>query len=731
MSLLERLNEKQKEAASCVDRHVRIIAGAGSGKTRVITTRIAYLIDELQIFPNKILAITFTNKAAKEMKERLFALLHERSDGVNVSTIHSFCVRLLREDIYHIGYPRNFTIIDSDDQKSILKEAYKEMQIDVKAYSYANMIGYISNCKTHFVDPETAEDLAYGSESECIKADVYAYYEKRLHDMFALDFDDLLLYAHHLLKTKKDIREKWQRRFRYLHVDEFQDVDELQYSIIKMLTKNDSYLCVVGDPDQTIYTWRGAQVDIIMNFERDFPNAKTIILNENYRSTPAILNGANALIKNNRNRVDKDLFTKNTSNAKIIHYSAMDDQNEPLWVASRIKALHHSGVLYRDIAVLYRSNYLSRGLEKAFLDAQIPYRIYGGIRFYDRAEIKDALSYLRLLAPKDDMDEMELWKNLAVKRVINLPKRGVGAKTLEQMEEMAKELHTNMYEIALHEPIGRGKVQSSIKAFAHLIEKYRSQVDTLSIDRLLLELLKESGYIQMLQDAKEIERLENLEELMNDIDTYVQNNPDAQLQDYLQTISLYTDKEENDLGQSVQLMTIHAAKGLEFNQVFVYSLCEGIFPSERSLIEGGSAALEEERRLAYVAFTRAKEQLFLSDSNGYSFILDKLKTPSRFIKELPSEWVEDYTNKPKPVYHEQNGVDGATFLSNLKQTSIPPKQATIAKKKSKIRKGDLVVHTSFGEGIVLQVNDGLATIAFEQKFGIRKIQCDAPFLSKK
>ena len=307
MSFLEHLNKQQVEAVHTVDQHLRIIAGAGSGKTRVVTTRIAYLIEEMQVYPNKILAITFTNKAAKEMKERVEGMLGEVAKAVQISTIHSFCVRLLREDILEVGYPRNFTILDSDDQKSILRDAYKQMQIDVKSYSYNSMLGYISANKTNFVDPVMAKANAGPWAGEQIKADVYAYYEKRLKEMYGLDFDDLLIFAYRILKDKEEVRAKWQRRFTYIHVDEFQDVDNLQYAIIRLLVGDHSYLCVVGDPDQTIYTWRGEQVDIIMNFERDFPDSKTVILNQNYRSTQPILNGANALIRNNRNRIEKDL----------------------------------------------------------------------------------------------------------------------------------------------------------------------------------------------------------------------------------------------------------------------------------------------------------------------------------------------------------------------------------------------------------------------------------------
>lgn len=754
MSFLNQLNERQLEAVQCVNQHLRIIAGAGSGKTRVVTTRIAYLIHDCGVYPNKILAITFTNKAAREMKERVEGLLGDVAKAVAISTIHSFCVRLLREDILELGYPRNFTIVDSDDQKSILRDAYKQMNIDVKSYSYNSMLSYISANKTNFIDPDMAEANAGKWAGEKIKASVYAFYEKRLHEMYALDFDDLLIYAYRILNSKEEVRKKWQRRFTYIHVDEFQDVDNLQYAIIKLLVKEDSYLCVVGDPDQTIYTWRGAQVDIIMNFEKDFPNSKTVILNQNYRSTQQILNGANALIKNNQNRIDKDLFTEIESDDKIIHFTALDDSNEPVWVASKIMMLQHGGVHYKDIAVLYRSNFLSRGLEKALLDFHIPYRIYGGVRFYDRAEIKDALSYLRLLAPYDEQDPKALSKNLAVKRVINAPKRGIGAKTLEMIEQQAAHDDCNMYDVLCNYEIGKGKAKASIQKFVELIEEYRVKVDKISIDQLLEQLLEDSGYLEMLREDKEIERIENIKELIGDISDYVANHPEGTLNEYLQEISLYSDSEGQKNGDYVQLMTIHAAKGLEFDNVFVYNLCEGIFPNERSVGEGGQPALEEERRLAYVAFTRAKKQLFLSDSYGYSYVLDKIKTTSRFVKELPEDCIEEVGAKVHNSFSSDvDTYSGNEFLSmhqnkhfedsrgyenqiETRESNIDIKQNTIKtetkpKKAGRIRKGDLVTHASFGDGVVIKLEDGLATIAFEQKYGIRKIMANHPSLSKK
>lgn len=748
MSVIAGLNERQKEAVLCIDQHLRIIAGAGSGKTRVVTSRIAYLIDECHVWPYQILAITFTNKAAKEMKERVYAYLGDMSRGIQISTIHSFCVRMLREDIYELGYPRNFTILDSDDQKSILKEAYKKYDIDVKSYSYAHVLGYISHQKTRFIDPDAAMIQAGTWEGERIKAQVYAFYEQRLHEMMALDFDDLLLFAHRLLKNHAEIRAKWQNRFRYIHVDEFQDVDRLQYEIITEITGADAFLCVVGDPDQTIYTWRGAQVDIIMNFERDFPNCKTVILNENYRSTQAILNGANALIAHNQNRIEKELFTRNQGAEKIIHFSAMDDYNEPVWVASRIRTLHQGGVNFKEIAVLYRSNYLSRSLEKALLEANIPYRIYGGIRFYDRAEIKDALSYLRLLAKPDAADPKELSKDLAIRRVINVPRRGIGAKTMERLTELARQQDTNLYEACKLFAAQNSKVAVMIRSFVEVIERCRTMSEDTSIDILLKTVLEQSGYMRMLEEEKEIERIENIKELLHDLEVFIENDPEASLEDYLQMISLYTDREENDDSETqyVQLMTIHAAKGLEFNYVFVYSLCEGIFPNERSVQEGGREAMEEERRLAYVAYTRAKQQLFLSDAQGYSYMLDRIKTTSCFVKEIPEEYVEEvginrYANVPyrgaQNVEKKTFGIAAETFLkslgSNQAKQPLPQEMREEGRRQrtDKLHKGDLVEHTAFGEGVIISIKDGLATVAFDHKFGIRKIMADHPSLQKK
>ena len=449
------------------------------------------------------------------------------------------------------------------------------------------------------------------------------------------------------------------------------------------------------------------------------------MLNENYRSCPSILKGANSVIKNNKNRIDKDLYTSRQEDNKIIHYSAFEEALEPAWVCQQINKCIQSGAAYRDIAVLYRSNYLSRSLEKQLLEARIPYRIYGGVRFYDRAEIKDALSYLRMLIHDNAAID------LALKRIINVPKRSIGNKTVETIEDYSRSENMNMYEVIKNHDVARGKAQTALNDFIKLIEKYRNLVNSMSISMLLEGLMDECGYMQMLEDDKETERIENVKELINDIEDFETANPDGTLDEYLQQIALYTDKEQENNGQFVQLMTIHAAKGLEFDIVFVYSMCDGIFPSEKAISEGGRTALEEERRLAYVAFTRARKQLFISDAQGYSYVMDRIKLPSRFIKEIDPDTIEHF------------GVQDATQHTASRQEELPSGQVAKAltyvdeeghapvKTSGRIRKGDLVVHTSFGEGVVLDTSQGVWKIAFNNKFGIRKIMANHPSITKK
>ncbi len=701
------LNENQKAAVLAEDQYIRIIAGAGSGKTRVLTMRIAHLIQDLQVYPNKILAITFTNKAANEMKQRIRNILHDENTTCFISTIHSLCVRILREDITSMNYPRNFTVLDADDQKSIIKEAYRELNIDKNKFSINSLLDYISNNKSAYISVDRAFELAGAFSGEKTKAEVFKFYEERLHQLYALDFDDLLLWTVRMFKKYPEILDKWMHRFHYIHVDEFQDVDHVQYELVRLLTGTINNLCVVGDPDQTIYTWRGADVNIIMNFTNDFKGCRTIILNENYRSTKNILDGANSVIKNNRNRVKKDLYTSQKSADKIMHYSAPAEEYEASWVANRIAMLHNKeDIPYRHIAILYRNNYLSRAIEKGLLDQRIPYVIFGGIKFYERQEIKDALSYMRMITTQDD---------LAFKRIINVPKRGIGNKTIEQISDKAKELRTSMYEVCKSKRFLSGKNQKTIDDFVTMIEKWRTKAEELEVAKILEMILEDTGYRKMLEDEQETDRIENLKELINDMQSFMHEYPESTLDEYLQLVTLYGEKEEKIDDQYVSLMTIHAAKGLEFDYVFVIGMSDGIFPSERSMQEG-AAGVEEERRLAYVAYTRAKKQLYLTECSGFSYVLSKPRVTSRFIEEIDPENIE-HLNKPRKQ---------EVLVSDAQEKTVK----VVKVNQQSYKKGDKVNHAMFGDGIIVKVNGNILEVAFAFPHGIKKIVANHPSLKK-
>ena len=712
MKLLDNLNEQQTKAVITKSRYVRIIAGAGSGKTRVLITRIIYLIQEMGIFGGNILAITFTNKAANEMQNRIYQRLGDLNSGVHISTIHSLCVTILRRDIVSMSMPRNFTVLDQDDQKSILKEAYKEIGIEKQKFSYASMLDYIGNCKGGDVSVERALLLAGNFPGQVEKAKAYEYYVRRQKELYALDFDDLLLVTVKMFELFPEILKKWQAKFGFIHVDEFQDIDMVQYKLIKQLAGTTNEVYVVGDPDQTIYTWRGADINIIMNFEKEFKDVETIVLNQNYRSDPPILNGANSMIKNNRHRVEKDLFTKREGGELITHFRGLNEEHEAMWVANKITQLTKDGMLLSNMAILYRANYLSRSLEKSLVDTHIQYIIYGGTRFYDRAEIKDALCYLRLIVAQDD---------LSLKRIINNPKRKIGQKTLDRIFEVAKETNRTMYQVIKEDELFGGGLQYTINKFVQMVESWKKQLE-LPIFQLMELVINDSGYRAMLEEGNEIERVENLKELINDIKSFQTNNPDSGLNDYLQMVNLYGDRSNIEDGNYVQLMTIHAAKGLEFDTVFVYGLSEGIFPSERTMSEG-IKGLEEERRLAYVAYTRAKKKLFLTDSQGYSFQMSCPKTCSRFVKEIASEFIEHIgATSEFSMVNEDNPVEIKPNL-NVEVSST-------RKKKALFKKGDMIAHTIYGNGVILNIKDGIMEIAFSHPHGIKKIMENHPSVSK-
>ena len=730
------LNANQREAVLDDSKYLRIVAGAGSGKTRVLTMRIVHLIEEENVYPNKILAITFTNKAANEMKERIRQMLQNEVTQPWISTIHSLCVRILREDITCMGWPKNFTVLDADDQKTILKEAYKQIQIDANTYPFGSMLDYISNNKSAEISVDRAFELAGDFSGDKTKAEVYKYYVKRQNDMYALDFDDLILWVVRMFKTYSEVLTKWQNRFSYIHVDEFQDIDKIQYKLIKQLTGPFNHLYVVGDPDQTIYSWRGADVNIIMNFEKDFKGVKTIMLNENYRSTSCILNGANSVIRNNKNRLDKELFTSRTSNEKITHYASASDEYEAAYVANKISELHRNGKAYKDIAVLYRSNYLSRSIEKALLDQRIPYIIYGGLRFYDRQEVKDALCYLRLVVIGDD---------LALQRVINKPKRGIGNKTMELIADTARNENKTMLEVLETENIFSGKAKVTLNDFVNKVNRWKKMAESKKIETFALfeTILDESGYKAMLEEDHETDRLENLKELIDDIKEFTENYPDSSLDEYLQQVSLYGDREETMSGDYIQLMTVHAAKGLEFDTVFVTDMNDGIFPNERAMNEG-SRGVEEERRLAYVAFTRAKNKLYLTEAGGFSFILQRTRQTSRFIKEIDDEYIENagVRNEEHDAFRNRQTLYGQrrenTFYEREEKRelySFSEKGEVESIKRevssSGYKTGDHLTHVKFGEGVVISCKGGIVEIAFPYPYGVKKIAAGHPSLKKK
>ncbi|MBR2825721.1 MAG: UvrD-helicase domain-containing protein [Solobacterium sp.] len=718
---LSSLNENQKEAVLAEDKYIRVVAGAGSGKTRVLTMRIAHLIQDCHMPPHKILAITFTNKAANEMKERIRKMLENETNQPWISTIHSLCVRILREDIQCMGWPRNFTVLDAEDQKAILKEAYKEFEIETSVFSYSSMLDYISNNKSAEITVERAMELAGSLTGDKIKAKVYKYYMDRQQALLGLDFDDLILWTVKMFRKFPEVLEKWQNRFYAIHVDEFQDIDKIQYTLITQLTGPNNSLYVVGDPDQTIYTWRGADVNIILNFEKDYKNTKTIILNENYRSTEAILNGANSVIKNNKHRVEKELYTRRTSDALITHYASASDDYQAAWIANKIVELNKKGLALHDIAILYRSNYLSRSIEKALLDERIPYIIYGGVRFFERMEVKDALCYLRMVVTSDD---------LALQRILNKPKRGIGNKTMDTIVMKSKELNKTMYEVIRDEKLFSGKVQKTIDDFVLMVEKWKkiSGEGKMETFQLFEQIIDDSGYRLMLEEANELDRIENLKELIDDVKEFSENYPESTLEEYLQLVSLYGDRDETMASDFVQLMTVHTAKGLEFDTVFVTDMNDGIFPNERAMNEG-HRGVEEERRLAYVAFTRAKNKLYITEAGGFSYILQKVRTRSRFIDEIEDAYIEH----KGAVQDERGNLREHSLSSLLFQKNEESTFLERVKKAEKVKyeKGEQLVHAKFGEGIVISCSGGYVEVAFPYPHGVKKLQAGHPSLKRK
>lgn len=639
------LNDKQLEACCYTDGPLLILAGAGSGKTRVITHRIAYLIDEKGVNPYNILAITFTNKAANEMRERVDNLVGFGSESIWVSTFHSMCVRILRKHIDKIGGTRDFTIYDTDEQKVVMKEVIKYLNLDPKLYPERAMLAVVSKAKEDYMSPDDYEKAHAASFRDQQIAGIYREYQKRLKSNNALDFDDLIYQTIFLFETNPDALAEYQERFKYIMVDEYQDTNHSQFVLVKQLAAKYRNLCVVGDDDQSIYKFRGANIYNILNFEDTYPDAKVVKLEQNYRSTSNILNAANGVISNNEGRKDKTLWTANDEGEKVTFTRYNNEYDEAEKVALKIRSLNRQGVSFDDIAILYRTNNQSRVFEEKLIYENIPYKLYGGTNFYSRKEIRDMVSYLKLLVnPSDDT---------AVKRIINVPKRGIGDTTINKINDFAIDNGINFYDavIDIDEVPGMSRAADKIKRFASLIEELKSMLDEegVFLSEVYDALLEKTGYLDELvsegtDEAKA--RIENIEELKNKIVKYEEETEYPNLTELLEDISLVADVDEGDEdSEKVTLMTLHSAKGLEFPYVFIGGLEEGLFPSQMSIDSDDPDAVEEERRLCYVGITRAKEKLYLSAAaqrmiRGTACYSDI----SRFIKEIPDDYIEKNGN---------------------------------------------------------------------------------------
>ncbi|MDF0146566.1 DNA helicase PcrA, partial [Staphylococcus pseudintermedius] len=612
--LVANMNKEQSEAVRTTEGPLLIMAGAGSGKTRVLTHRIAYLLDEKDVSPYNILAITFTNKAAKEMKERVQALVGEEAEVIWMSTFHSMCVRILRRDADRIGIERNFTIIDPTDQKSVIKDVLKRENIDPKKYEPRIFIGEISKLKNDLLTPAKAEAEADDFYSRMV-ATVYKGYQQQLVRNQALDFDDLIMTTIRLFERVPDVLDFYQNKFQYIHVDEYQDTNTAQYTLVNMLAQKFKNLCVVGDSDQSIYGWRGANIHNILSFEKDYPNARTIFLEQNYRSTKTILQAANEVIRHNTERKPKGLWTANQQGEKIHYYEAMSERDETEYVVREIFKQQKKGKRYKDMAVLYRTNAQSRVLEETFLKSNIPYVMVGGQKFYDRKEIKDLLSYLRLIANSAD--------DISLQRIINVPKRGIGPSSVEKIATYAVDHELTMFDaLAEVDFIGLSKkVTQAAAEFYQLMSNLMQEQEFLEVSEIVDEVLEKSGYREMLEREQSIEsrsRLENIDEFMSVPVDYEKNTPleEQSLINFLTDLSLVADVDGANLDDGVTLMTMHSAKGLEFPIVFIIGMEESIFPHIRAIQSESDHEMEEERRISYVAITRAEEELYLSHATS-------------------------------------------------------------------------------------------------------------------
>ncbi len=689
MNLVDSLNDRQKEAVVNTDGPMLILAGAGSGKTKVLTTKVAYLIEEKNIDPNNILAITFTNKAAKEMKERIFKLEGNSAFYIQISTFHSFGLKILKENCELLGYEKNFTILDSDDSLSIIKKIMKELNIDANKYNPKAIKNVISNNKNEIIDPEKYS-LYVNTDFDEIALEVYRKYEKSLKINNAVDFDDLLILPLKLFNNNPGVLQKYQEKYKYVFIDEYQDTNEPQYILSKMISAKYKNITVVGDADQAIFTWRGANYKNILNFEKDYKDAKVVLLEENYRSTKTILNAANNVIKNNKVRKEKNLWTQNEEGSKITYYKAFDEKDESNYVVNEIKKLIEKGVNPKDICVLYRANAQSRTVEEAFLTSNISYNIVGSYAFYNRKEIKDLIAYLKLIYNNKD--------DVSLLRVINYPKRGIGNKAIENLA-----IKSNVLDKSLYEVIDSGKELD----FKNMIEEIKKEESHLTLTELIDMVLDKSGMKKSLEDEKSIEadiRLENLEEFKSIAKAMEINEGIVSLEELLDKLALVSDvsEQKNDNEDKVTLMTMHAVKGLEYDYVFIVGVEEGLFPHSNSLESNDE--LEEERRLCYVAITRAKKKLYLINARS-RILYGKVSSnvPSRFINEISDEYIETIGKKE----------DINVFKPKIDKNKMMNED-------NDLHPGDMVNHDKYGFGVVVTIDGSIATISFKRD-GLKKL----------
>lgn len=750
------MNDKQAEAVQTTDGPLLIMAGAGSGKTRVLTHRIAYLIDEKYVNPWNILAITFTNKAAREMRERAIALNPATQDTL-IATFHSMCVRILRREADYIGYNRNFTIVDPGEQRTLMKRIIKQLNLDTKKWNERSILGTISNAKNDLLD-EIAYEKQAGDMYTQVIAKCYKAYQEELRRSEAMDFDDLIMMTLRLFDQNKDVLAYYQQRYQYIHVDEYQDTNHAQYQLVKLLASRFKNICVVGDADQSIYGWRGADMQNILDFEKDYPQAKVVLLEENYRSTKKILQAANNVINHNKNRRPKKLWTQNDEGEQIVYHRANNEQEEAVFVASTIdNIVREQGKNFKDFAVLYRTNAQSRTIEEALLKSNIPYTMVGGTKFYSRKEIRDVIAYLNILANTSD--------NISFERIVNEPKRGVGPGTLEKIRSFAYEQNMSLLDASsnvMMSPL-KGKAAQAFWDLANLILTLRSKLDSLTVTEITENLLDKTGYLEALQVQNTLEsqaRIENIEEFLS-VTKNFDDNPEItvegetgldRLSRFLNDLALIADTDDSATETAeVTLMTLHAAKGLEFPVVFLIGMEEGVFPLSRAIEDADE--LEEERRLAYVGITRAEQILFLTNANTRTlFGKTSYNRPTRFIREIDDELIQ-YQGLARPVnssfgvkYSKEQptqfgqGMSLQQALQARKSNSQPQVTAKLQahntnnSHETSWEIGDVATHKKWGDGTVLEVSGSGKTQELKINFpgiGLKKLLASVAPISKK